>query len=116
MSTQKNDYLTLLYHLYDEPKQKLIIENEEEKLLVNKREEAINKRNEMINDYKNKKLVYEPGFWNPNAVFLNGLGKEPEPDESEDPLMKFEKSIEQSKPKYKKIHFFKSSLGNYKEE
>lgn len=106
LSTKNTDYLTLINHLYVQPKQKIIIENEEEKNLLNSKNEAEQTRNNMINDLKAKKFEYYEGFWNPNTVLLGGLGNDPIPDKENDPIINFKKSIENAKQKNRKINFF----------
>lgn len=82
-------------------------------------------RFEIIDNLKNKKFNYEAGLWNPDSIFLGGLGiliktnykkliscniisgKDPLPDKNEDPVFKFKQSLEKSRPKSYKIQFFK---------
>jgi hypothetical protein len=65
---------------------------------------------------KKDKFTYEPGVWNANTVLLGGLGKEPEPDENNDPLMKFKQNLQNAKPKSTKFQFFKGETEEYNEE
>ncbi len=70
----------------------------------------------MILDMKKRKNQYEQGLWNPNSLFLGGLGNEPVPEEDEDPIIKLKKSLEKSKPKVKKAEIFKRNIDDNKEE
>jgi hypothetical protein len=70
----------------------------------------------MINDMKKRKNQYESGLWNPNSLFLGGLGNEPVPEENEDPILILKKSLEKSKPKVKKAEIFKRNIDENKEE
>ena len=70
----------------------------------------------MISDLRKRKSNYEPGVWNPDSIFLGGLGNDPELEKDADPLMKLKKTLEESKPKVKKIQFFKSEIEDNKEE
>ena len=55
-------------------------------------------------------------MWNPNSIFLGGLGNDPIPDENEDPVLKFKKGLLDNKSKSKKFQFFKSETEDYDEE
>jgi hypothetical protein len=70
----------------------------------------------MIQDLKREKFTFEPGMWNANTILLGGLGNEPIPDESVDPLMKFKQNLQDSRPKSKKFQFFKGETEEYNEE
>jgi hypothetical protein len=70
----------------------------------------------MIHDMKIKKSQYEKGVWNPNSLFLGGLGKDPVPEENEDPIIKLKKTLEESKPKVKRVEVFKRHIDDNQEE
>lgn len=70
----------------------------------------------MIEDLKKEKFTYEPGVWNANAIFLGGLGKDPLPDESVDPLVAFKQQLMNSGPKSQKFQFFKGDTEEYNDE
>lgn len=63
----------------------------------------------MMEELRKQKYSYEQGVWNPNTVFLGGLGNEPELDENQDPLAKMRKDLEKSRPKSKRVQLFKSA-------
>ena len=65
---------------------------------------------------KIRKATFEPGKWNPESIFLGGLGNEPELNDDEDPVLKLQKTLEQSEPKNKKIHFFKTETTEDRDE
>ena len=70
----------------------------------------------MIDELNRTKNNFQSGFWNPNSVLLGGLGNDPVPDQDEDPVLKLEKSIQQSRPKNRKIQFFKFDENAHQEE
>ena len=76
----------------------------------------LRERDKIIKDLRKEKYTYQPGVWNPNAIFLGGLGNDPVPDEEVDPLFKFKKNLLDSRSKSKKFQFFKSENEEYNEE
>ncbi|RNA18146.1 coiled-coil domain-containing 87-like isoform X1, partial [Brachionus plicatilis] len=107
LTTQTSDYLGLIFHLYDQDENPILSQTDEEIKLINEKEKAEKERFEIIDNLKNKKFNYEAGLWNPDSIFLGGLGKDPLPDKNEDPVFKFKQSLEKSRPKSYKIQFFK---------
>lgn len=107
LSTQTNDYLSLIFHLYDD---KNGIELKSEELeFKEKQEKALREREKLINELKKQKLQYEPGVWNTQTVLLGGLGKDPELEDYEDPVALHHKSIVMKMAtKKKKILLFNS--------
>lgn len=63
----------------------------------------------MMEELRKQKYSYEQGVWNPNTVFLGGLGNEPELDENVDPLAQMRKGLEKSRPKSKRVQLFKGT-------
>ncbi|CAF0769383.1 unnamed protein product [Brachionus calyciflorus] len=107
LSTQTSDYLGLIFHLFDQDYNPILLQTDEEIKLLKEKEKADKEREEIIENLKKQKFAYEPGVWNPDSILLGGLGKEPKPDENEDPILNFKKNLENSRPKSYKIQFFK---------
>ena len=70
----------------------------------------------MIQDMRKRKNRYESGLWNPDSLFLGGLGNEPVPEEEDDPILKLKRSLEKSKTKQKKMEIFNRNVDENKEE
>lgn len=70
----------------------------------------------MLEDLRKQKYSYEQGVWNPNTVFLGGLGNDPVLDVEIDPLAKMRKGLEKSRPKSKRVQLFKGSEKNESDE
>jgi hypothetical protein len=113
LASQDNDYLTTIFHLYNDNKDNVILSDEEIRLAEAKKK-AEKERSDRIEEMNAKKSTYEAGYWNANTVLLGGLGKNPSLDD--DPIQKLKDEIEEAQKKNRKIIFFRSADDNSAKE
>ena len=80
MSLRENDYLALVFHLYDS-EEEVDSADERDLLLENELEKEREKRDQLLQAMLEEKNKVVPGFWNANSILMGGLGKDPELDE-----------------------------------
>jgi len=83
LSTQENDYMSLLFHLYDSDNEADDEEDGDEARPDTIQMALIRERERKLAELKSLKTEYQPGMWNVNSIFLGGLGNEPEVNEEE---------------------------------
>ncbi|CAF0958945.1 unnamed protein product [Adineta steineri] len=105
LCTQSTDYLHHIFHLHDKLPEDTRL-SEEDQALVDKRNRALKERDEKIAQLKERKNKFEQGTWNADSVFLGGLGYEPTLNPDDDPIVRFEQSLESHQPKSKRIDLF----------
>ena len=105
LSTQSTDYLHHIFHLHDKlPEDNRL--SEENQALLDERNRALKEREAKIEELKERKNKFEHGVWNTESVFLGGLGHDPNLNPDDDPLIQFEKDLENRKSKSKRIDLF----------
>ncbi|PAA69407.1 hypothetical protein BOX15_Mlig026599g1 [Macrostomum lignano] len=83
LATQETDYLGLVFHMYDSE------DDEDEEAIERQRQEAERRqrdaeRQKRLDALLAEKNEFSPGFWNTRAIFMGGLGRDPElPEEAE---------------------------------
>ncbi|XP_031563781.1 coiled-coil domain-containing protein 87-like [Actinia tenebrosa] len=82
ISTQENDFLSVIFHLYDADRdfdEELLEENRPDtvQMLLNR------EREKKVTELKHQKTEFTSGVWNVNAVLLGGLGQDPEVEDEE---------------------------------
>lgn len=83
LSTQENDFMSLLFHLYDSDNEDDDEEDGGEARPDTVQMALIRERERMLVELKSQKSNFTPGVWNVNTVLMGGLGNEPEIDEEE---------------------------------
>lgn len=83
LSTQENDYMSLLFHLYDSDHEADSEEDGDEARPDTIQMALIRERERKLAELKLLKTDYKPGVWNVNSVLMGGLGNEPEVNEEE---------------------------------
>jgi len=83
LSTQENDYMSLLFHLYDSDHEADDEDDGDEARPDTIQMALLREREKKLAELKSIKTEYQPGVWNVNAVLLGGLGNEPDVDEEE---------------------------------
>ncbi|XP_058945036.2 coiled-coil domain-containing protein 87 isoform X1 [Pocillopora verrucosa] len=83
LSTQENDYLSLLFHLYDSDHEADDGEDGDEARPDTVQMALLRERERKLAQLRLLKKDYQPGVWNVNSVLLGGLGNEPDVDEEE---------------------------------
>ncbi|KAL9986945.1 hypothetical protein ACROYT_G001163 [Oculina patagonica] len=83
LSTQENDYMSLLFHLYDSDHEADDEEDGDEARPDTIQMALLRERERKLTELKVLKTEYQPGVWNVNSVLLGGLGNEPDVDEEE---------------------------------
>uniref|UniRef100_A0A1I8FPY2 Troponin T n=1 Tax=Macrostomum lignano TaxID=282301 RepID=A0A1I8FPY2_9PLAT len=79
----ETDYLGLVFHMYDSE------DDEDEEAIERQRQEAERRqrdaeRQKRLDALLAEKNEFSPGFWNTRAIFMGGLGRDPElPEEAE---------------------------------
>ncbi|XP_074605915.1 coiled-coil domain-containing protein 87-like [Acropora palmata] len=83
LSTQENDFMSLLFHLYDSDNEDDNDEDGDEARPDTVQMALMREREKKLAELRSLKSDFKPGVWNVNAVLLGGLGKEPEVDDNE---------------------------------
>ncbi|XP_020621129.1 coiled-coil domain-containing protein 87-like [Orbicella faveolata] len=83
LSTQENDYMSLLFHLYDSDHEADDEDDGDEARPDTIQMALLREREKKLAELKSIKTEYQPGVWNVNSVLLGGLGNEPDVDEEE---------------------------------
>lgn len=105
LSTQSSDYLHHIFHLHDPLPEDTRL-SEEDQALLDQRKRAVKEREEKIEELKQRKYKFEQGQWNSDSVLLGGLGNDPILNPDDDPLVQFQRDVENKKPKSKRIDLF----------
>ncbi|EDO46117.1 predicted protein [Nematostella vectensis] len=77
LSTQENDYLSVIFHLYDSEEDSDEEDGENENRPDTIQMALLKEREKKLTELKTQKTDFQPGFWNANSILLGGLGKDP---------------------------------------